>query len=99
MLTEAARVLRPGGRLLVADFAPHGLEFLRAEHAHRRLGFDADEVRAWCESAGLPCDSVQLLEPDRHTDGESLTVTVWCATRPALDPRITGPARAAEVSP
>ena len=36
---EAARVLRPAGRLLVVDFAPHDLEFLRDEHAHRRLGF------------------------------------------------------------
>src|SRR5262249_55154724 len=34
---EAARVLRPQGRLLVIDFAPHELEFLREEHAHRRL--------------------------------------------------------------
>jgi SAM-dependent methyltransferase len=36
---EAARVMRPGGRLAIADFAPHGLEFLRDDYAHRRLGF------------------------------------------------------------
>ena len=33
-IREAARLLRPAGRLLVVDFAPHGLEFLRDEHAH-----------------------------------------------------------------
>src|ERR1700758_1809626 len=38
-IREAARVLRPQGRLLVIDFAPHDLEFLREEHAHLRLGF------------------------------------------------------------
>ncbi|MFZ0488079.1 MAG: metalloregulator ArsR/SmtB family transcription factor, partial [Arenicellales bacterium] len=32
-VAEAARILKPGGRLLVVDFAPHDLEFLRTEHA------------------------------------------------------------------
>ncbi len=42
-IREAARVLTRGGRLLVVDFAPHDLEFLREEHAHRRLGFAAGD--------------------------------------------------------
>ena len=49
---EAARVLAPGGRLLVIDFAPHDLEFLREEHAHRRLGFPAEAVSQWMSGGG-----------------------------------------------
>ncbi len=52
-LPRLARVLRPGGILVVVDFAPHGLEFLRDEHAHRRLGFADAEVGEWCRAAGL----------------------------------------------
>src|SRR5438105_5017729 len=52
-IDEAARVLRPSGRLLVVDFAPHDLEFLRDEYAHRRLGFAPEMVTQWLSAAGL----------------------------------------------
>ena len=53
-LREAAAVIGPGGRLIVVDFAPHELEFLRAEHAHRRLGFAPGQVAEWLGEAGPP---------------------------------------------
>ncbi|MGO8914461.1 MAG: ArsR/SmtB family transcription factor [Stellaceae bacterium] len=77
VVAEAARVLRPGGRLVIADFAPHELEFLRAEHAHRRLGFADAEIIAWCRAAGLEPGAV------RHLPGNPLTVSLWPAHRRA----------------
>ena len=76
-IAEAARVLRPGGILVLVDFAPHMLEFLRTEHAHRRLGFADSEIAAWCRAAGLEP------APPRRLPGDPLTVAIWTAWRPA----------------
>ena len=79
-IAEAGRALRPGGKLVVVDFAPHNLEMLRDAHAHRRLGFADSEVTRWFELAGLSPDETVTLE------GEPLTVCLWSATRAANDP-------------
>jgi ArsR family transcriptional regulator len=78
---EAARVLAPGGRLLIVDFAPHDLEFLRQEFAHERLGFAREQVAHWLAECGLELIDTRDLAP---ADGgpAKLTVSMWLAGRP-----------------
>jgi len=80
---EAARLLRPGARLIISDFAPHDLEFLREDHAHRRLGFGDDEVRDWCRRANLNFISTKTLSPLGGEKRDQLTVKIWLCARPA----------------
>jgi ArsR family transcriptional regulator len=75
---EAARLLKRGGRLLIVDFAPHGLEFLREEHAHRRLGFSDAEIRDWCDGAGIGDVKIVALAPEKR---DALTVKIWRGDR------------------
>ncbi len=82
-IREAARVLMPGGRLLVVDFAPHDLEFLREEHAHRRLGFPAETVSQWMSAAGLDVAMHRSLSPEPGSDCK-VAVSIWLGRDPRL---------------
>jgi ubiquinone/menaquinone biosynthesis C-methylase UbiE len=75
-IREAARILRPGGKLLIVDFAPHEVETLRAVHAHRRLGFAAEEVAGFLSAAGLDLIAADNLVPNSSEEGK-LTVSLW----------------------
>jgi ArsR family transcriptional regulator len=77
-IAEAARVLAPGGRLLIVDFAPHALEFLRERHAHRRLGFGHEPMAQWVGAADLDLERVLDLPAGDDAVGK-LTVTLWLA--------------------
>ena len=81
---EAAKALVEGGRLLIVDFAPHELEFLRDEHAHHRLGFAKDQIEAWLLDAGLEPTGYRELsaEGGEPQARETLTVSIWLAEKP-----------------
>ena len=81
-IAEAARVLRPDGRLLVVDFAAHEREDLRSTDAHLRLGFSDEAIGGWFAAAGLTLDHTE------HLEGGELTVTLWRGSKPAQFARI-----------
>lgn len=75
-VAEAARLLGPGGRLLIVDFAAHEREELRGSDAHVRLGFADEAILKPLEEAGLDGRVVE------HLEGGELTVTLWLGERP-----------------
>ena len=77
-IREAARALVPGGRLLVIDFAPHDLEFLREDHAHLRLGFAPEIMSQWLTAADLDVTLHKSIAPDKDSDGK-VAVSLWLA--------------------
>ena len=76
-LNEAARITKPGGAVLIADFGPHEMESLRDEHAHRRLGFAEEEMHAMLVAAGLAPKTTDTL----NAKGTPLTVAMWQANK------------------
>ncbi len=87
VIAEAARILRPEGRLIVVDFAPHDLEFLRIDHAHRHLGLCPNVLEDWTDAAGLAVMNRRQFDPPGNATDEpkdGLSVQILTAEKPAL---------------
>ena len=89
-IREAGRLCAPDGQVLIVDFAPHELEYLREDHAHRRLGFAPEQIERWFDKAGLKISShsnmahgdltrgrTQNKDMGKNSDKDSLTVSLW----------------------
>ena len=77
-LRHAKQRLSEHGRLLIVDFAPHDFEFLREQHAHRRLGMATKQIERWLALAGLKLVDQRMLNPPSGND-TALTVALWLA--------------------
>ncbi len=79
-LTHIARLVSPGGRVVIVDLAPPSDETMRTHHAHRRLGFSNEQIDAWLAEAGCSEPEIDTVTPEHHTSGR-LTVSIWSARR------------------
>jgi SAM-dependent methyltransferase/predicted transcriptional regulator len=90
-VAEAARILKPGGRLSVVDLLRHDREDFRRQTGQQRLGFDPDELRSLITEAGLVCDHCAPLAPEPGAKGPALLLA--SASRPKTLPELNTPSR------
>ena len=72
VVREAARVLRPGGRLLLVDMLAHDRREYQQQMGHVWLGFAPAQIAAWLEAAGFTSVRVQPLPPAPQAAGPAL---------------------------
>lgn len=80
-VAEAARLLMPGGALLVVDFAAHDREEFRELYSHRRLGVAEADIRADVARAGLALADTRTVRAGDRPD-----VRLWLARKPVPSP-------------
>lgn len=73
-VTEAARVVRPGGRVVAVDLRPHDRTRYREEMGHRWQGFELTLLRDWLDRAGLRDIVVRPLPADPEAEGPLLVL-------------------------
>lgn len=81
-IVEMARVVKPGGKLVVTDLDSHEHEFLRTEQHDRWMGFERGQVRRWFEDAGLADVRIECAGADccaTSAEGEGASISIFAA--------------------
>lgn len=74
VVKEIARILRPGGRLMILDMVAHDRQSYRHTMGHQHLGFAEAAVRKWASAAGFVNPRYRRLRPDTAAKGPGLFV-------------------------
>jgi ArsR family transcriptional regulator len=74
VLAEAARALKPGGRILILDMLPHEREEYRQTMGHIWLGFSEKQMTGWLHTAGFKEVRWRTMPPESKAKGPSLFV-------------------------
>ena len=75
VLAEAARILAPGGRVVVLELEPHDERWVLERLGHRHLGFSPDQVVSWLERQGF-----ERLSSESHARGRESKFRVYRVT-------------------
>ena len=67
-IDEMARILKPGGKLVITDMDEHEFEFLRKEQHDRWLGFKREDIELWFKQAGLKNVKVDCVDEECCAD-------------------------------
>jgi ArsR family transcriptional regulator len=74
VLAEAARALKPGGRVMIVDMQAHDREEYRQQMGHVWLGFAEDQLQRWMRAAGFTQTRIVALPPGAQAKGPGLFV-------------------------
>jgi len=73
-LAEVARVLKPAGRVIVADMLPHDRDNYRQQMGHVWLGFSDEHITTMLRESGFDQVRVVSLPPDHKAKGPGLFI-------------------------
>jgi ArsR family transcriptional regulator len=79
-IAEAARILRPGGKIVIIDLLPHDRDDFRRQMNQHWPGFDLESVRGWLTDASMEVTSCRPLPPESNVKGPALFISTAVKT-------------------